>query len=134
MSAVTTNGKKNIYLSDLHYEHKLWRNELEFYKEELSILESRLKEIITRNTEFEVEASVESYQNRFDLQRDHISDLKHRIKKHEHYLADYAQSHPIAIDHVFFTDHTSLREDMDRFRELYFELKIEFNRFAVKWM
>lgn len=131
---MSTATKKHVYLRDLHYEHRLWRNELSFYKEELNILEERLKEIIDKNYDHEVEANVESYQNRFDLQRDHISELKHRVKKHEQYLASYAEDHPIAVDHAYFTDHTQLREDMDRFRELYMELKVAFNRFAVRWM
>jgi chromosome segregation ATPase len=131
---MSTTTSQHVYLRDLHYEHRLWRNELTFYKEELAILEERLKEIISKNSDHQVEANVESYQNRFDLQRDHISDLKHRIKKHEQFLADYAENHPIAVDHVYFTDHTKLREDMDRFRELYYELKTQFNKFAVRWM
>jgi hypothetical protein len=126
--------KKFIYISDLHYEHRLWRNELSFYKEELVILSERLKEIILKNSENKVGVHVESYQNRFDLQRDHISELKHRIKKHDQFLADFAETHPIAVDHVHFQDHTNLRDDMDRFRELYYELKTEFNKFAVRWM
>lgn len=129
-----TKKNKFIFLRDLHYEHRLWRNELAFYKQELDILEERLNEIIAKNTNHDVEARVDSYQNRFDLQRDHISELKHRIKKHEHFLAAYAEEHPIAIDHVHFTDHAALREDMDRFRDLYQEMKNEFNRFAVKWL
>lgn len=123
-----------MYLSDLHYEHNLWRNELSFYKEELAILEGRLKEIVSKNTDHEAVAGVESFQNQFDLQRDHLSDLKHRIKKHEGFLTEYAENHPIAIDHVHFTDHTKLREDMERFTDLYQEMKRNFNRFAVKWM
>ena len=35
---------------DLHYEHNLWSNELSFFKEELKILENRLKEILAKNT------------------------------------------------------------------------------------
>ena len=134
MSTVTAPKKQFVHARDLHYEHRLWRNELAFYKDELNIFEERLKEIISRNTEYEVEANVESYQNRFDLQRDHISDLKHRIKRHEQFLADYAADSPIAVDHVYFVDHTALRGDIDRFRELYMELKVAFNRFAVQWM
>lgn len=127
-------NKNFAYLSDLHYEHQLWRNELNFYKEELNILERRLEEIISRNTNNEVEAGAESFQNRFDLQRDHINSIKNTIKKHEHALADFAKDHPIAVDHVHFKDHSEIREKTDRFRELYQEMKTEFNRFAVKWM
>lgn len=128
------NNKNFAYLSDLHYEHQLWRNELNFYKEELNILEHRLEEIVSKNTNNEVEAGVESFQNRFDLQRDHINILRNSIKKHEHGLAGFAQEHPIAVDHVHFKDHSEIREKMDRFRELYLEMKNEFNRFAVKWL
>ena len=75
-----THSKNFAYITDLHYEHRLWINELKFYKEELVILQERLGEIVAKNTNNEVEAGVESFQNRFDLQRDHISELKHRIK------------------------------------------------------
>lgn len=132
---MASNQAKNFaFISDLHYEHRLWLNELKFYKEELGILHERLGEIVSRNTNNELEAGVESFQNRFDLQREHISELKHRIKKHESFLTDYAKDHPIAVDHVHFTDHTDIRENFERFRELYQEMKHDFNRFAVKWM
>lgn len=126
--------KNFAYVADLHYEHRLWLNELSFYKEELTILEHRLGEIIAKNTGNEAEVGVESFQNRFHLQREHISEIKHRIKKHEQFLATYAKDHPIAVDHVHFTDHTDIREQFERFRELYQEMKHEFNHFAVKWM
>ncbi|MBK7936338.1 MAG: hypothetical protein IPJ82_04340 [Lewinellaceae bacterium] len=132
--ATHTADKNFAYIADLHYEHRLWRNELNFYKEELIIFQERLGEIVSKNTHNEVEAGVESFQNRFDLQRDHISDLKHRIKKHEQFLANYAKDHPIAVDHVHFTDHAAIRDDFERFRELYREMKDQFNHFAVKWM
>ncbi len=127
-------SKSFAYITDLHYEHRLWLNELNFYKEEPGILQERLGGIVSKNTNNEVEAGVESFQNRFELQRNHISELKHRIKKHETFLADYAKDHPVAVDHVHFTDHTDIREHIERFRELYHEMKHEFNRFAVKWM
>lgn len=128
------NQKNFAYLSDLHYEHQLWRNELNFYKEELNILERRLEEIISKNTNNEVEAGAESFQNRFDLQREHLNIIKNAIRTHEHALADFAKDKPIAVDHVHFKDHSEIREKMDRFRELYQEMKNEFNRFAVKWL
>lgn len=127
--------KKNFaYMTDLHYEHLLWRNELLFFKEEINIFENRLGEIISKNTANEVEAGVESFHNRFELQRKHINEIKNRIKKHEQFLTNYAKDHPIAVDHVHFKDHTDIREQFERFRELYLEMKQEFNRFAVKWM
>jgi hypothetical protein len=114
---------KYVYIADLHHEEQLWRNELNFYKEELTILENRLNQASAKTSVPAHQAGVESFQNRIDLQRDHISAIKHRIKRHQAFIAEYAQNHPIAIDHVHFTDHTKLREDMENFRKLYLEMK-----------
>ena len=132
MLTVLQPQSKNIRRTDLRYEHRLWRNELAFCKDELEIMEERLKEIVAEMPEHDVEASVESFQNRFDLQRDHISALKHRIRNDEHFLDGLAENFPIGADYPYLTAHATLRSDVDRFRELYLELKLAFNRFAVK--
>jgi len=40
--------KDTIYISDLHFEHKLWLCELPFYKDELMTYKHRLEEISVR--------------------------------------------------------------------------------------
>lgn len=125
---------KHIYLSDLHFEHKLWLNELAFFKDELAIFNNRLTELESRNNSSEFLPTFEALQNRAIRQKEVLDELKHEISKQESNLASYAEEHPIAVDHVYFTDHTELREKMVRFKELYTEFKGEINRFAIKWM
>lgn len=125
---------KHIYLSDLHFEHKLWLNELAFYKDELAIFNNRLTELESRNNSSDFLPTFEALQNRAIRQKEVLDELRHEINTQESSLANYAEEHPIAVDHVYFTDHTELRQKMVRFKELYSEFKEEINRFAIKWM
>jgi hypothetical protein len=42
-------------------------------------------------------------------QKEVLDELRHDIKIHEHNLASFAEEHPIAVDHVYFTDHLDFR-------------------------
>ena len=53
---------------------------------------------------------------------------------HGQWLTNYAEAHPVAIDHQYFADHAVLRDQMETFKKLYKELKDEFKAFVEKWM
>lgn len=125
---------KPLYLSDLHFEHKQWISELEFFVTQITSFEERLGEIAVRNTGDEVKAKLEQYQNQFIRQREVIDQLKHKINGHETGLSSYAVAHPVAIDHTHFDDHTDLREEMEQFRTIYQELKDNYYKFVLQWM
>ena len=127
-------AKKHVYLSDLHFEHSLWLNELDFSKDELYIFTNRLAGVIERNNDNAFEAKAESFQNQLIVQKEVVDELRHSIKGHESELAHFAKEHPISIDHVYFTDHVGLRERMTRFTSLYADLKKEFMHFIAAWM
>ena len=131
---MTATAKKHVYLSDLHFEHTLWLNELAFVKDELPVFTNRLAGVIDNNTDKTFEAKAESFQNKLIRQKEVSDELRHAIKAHESELAQYAQSHPIAIDHVYFVDHVGLREKMARFTVLYANFKADFMRFIAEWM
>ena len=131
---MTTTAKKHVYLSDLHFEHTLWLNELAFTKDELTIFVNRLADVIEKHTDKTFEANAESFQNRLIRQKEVMDELHHAIKAHESELVQYAQSHPIAIDHVHFIDHVDLRERMVRFTPLYAAFKKDFLHFIAEWM
>lgn len=125
---------EQTYLKDLHFEHRLWLNELKFYKDELEIFEHRLDDIVKRNTSKKALARLEQFQNKFIHQKEVIHDLKHRVKAHEKLLAHYAENHPIAVDHQYFHDHTALREEMQDYRQIFSEMKESFLHYLAEWM
>lgn len=126
--------QEQMYYTDLHFEHETWAKELVFLKEEVNFFERRLEEIVSKNTDREMLAQLEQFQNRFIRQKEVIDELKHKINVHEDKLQKFVNDHPVAIDHVRFDDHASFRDEMDTNRKLYQDLKSEFFRFMTKWM
>lgn len=126
--------KNKVYISDLHFEHIAWNSELSFQKDELKIFENRLEEVASRWTKKEVLIQVEHFQNNFIRHNEVIDTLKHNINSHEKELADFAEDHPVAVDHAHFKDHTSLRDEVETQRKLYEALKTDFLRFLTQTM
>ena len=130
----TTKATPTKHLSDLHFEHQVWLNTLQFCKDEIGIFERRMEEIVSRNTDKALLAELEHFQNQYIREREVIDELRHDIKQHENFLEQEVKEHPIAIDHRAFGDHTILRERMGTFEQLYKELKDEFYRWMAKVM
>ncbi|WP_157097909.1 hypothetical protein [Niabella ginsenosidivorans] len=87
------NNKTNIR----HWEsaHNDWLRTLDFYKEEIGILNNRLKEIAGKNTGKEVGMQVEHFQNAFILPCDYIEEQEHAIHLN---LAEIAGKSPRSRD------------------------------------
>ncbi len=107
---------------------------LEFYEQELAILQKRLEEIAGDNTGHEVSVSIEHLQNQFLIQNNNIDELKHKIK--ENLKANESQ----VMSSAGFVDQDSMSLNADLYDQYLTQEKIvndirqEFNRFASKWM
>ena len=129
-----TNDRSTKHLADLHFEHKVWLNTLQFCKEEINIFERRMEELVARNTDKTLLAELEHFQNQYIREREVIDELRHGIKEHENFLEKEMKEHPVAIEHRAFGDHAELRDRMVTFEKLYRELKEEFYRWLTKVM
>jgi len=123
-----------VYLSDLHFEHKQWINELNFWEDEIKLFTKRLEEVVSRYTSNEIRVKIEHFQNQFVVHAQVIDSLKKEVKKHEKWISDKAEVSPVAIDHVLFTDHTTVRDRMDTQRSIYSELKNDYFNFLSRTM
>ena len=131
-TATTTNGTKHI--GDLHFEHQVWLNTLQFCKDEITIFERRMGELAERNTDKTLLAELEHFQNQYIRQREVIDVVRHDIEQHENFLEKESKEHNTAIDRRSFADHTELRSQMETFEKLYRELKDEFYRWVSRSM
>ena len=118
-------------ISQLHEEHKTWLNKLLFYKDELSIMANRIKEIGEKNTSTEARSLCDHFNNLLIIQREQIDILNHDIKSHESYLEAALKD---IIDHQKFTDHKKHRESIATFEKLFKDLREELIDFLSKWM
>ena len=125
---------KILYNSKMHFEHKQWRGELAFWKDELKSFNNRLSELVTRWTKKDVLARLEHYQNEFVLHGGVIEDLQETIEVHETSIAGQSKTGSDALDTQLAKKHFEFRNCMKTQRQIYAELKKEFFKFLDKYM
>ena len=126
--------EKAVFIGDLHFEHKMWKRGLNFCKDELSFLTTRLEDVVLfHENEMVMMREVEHFQNQFMLQNQNVDQFTHDINKKEHELAEFAKDHPVAIDHIHFDDHAGIKNNMESFAKNYNIMKQEFRQFLAKW-
>jgi hypothetical protein len=120
--------------SVLGNEQKEWISSLEFYDNDILILSKRLLEVAGKNTGKEGATGIEHFQNQFDIQRQNISDLKHRIQSNHHHAAADAKRHAGHVDELVVDINEVIASDMQTFEKTIKELRQQFNVFLSKWM
>lgn len=124
-----------VPLQQLHFDHEIWLNELEFYRDELRILDKYLLDLVTRNTGQEVLKGIEHFQNQFIRQKEVLDEISHDIREHEQLVLKTIQSlHPAEVAKGRFEDHGDLREAVETFKRIYADLKSEYLSFVAHWI
>lgn len=115
-------------------DHSFWRKGLEFYADEIEIMESRLIEITSKNSSFEARQGIEHFQNQFIVQRNNMDELNHEINLYVQQLGDDAQNHQGRVEVGRLAEHDALQEKYEVFEKVMNGLRHEFNDFLGKWM
>jgi hypothetical protein len=102
--------KEVLYNSNMHFEHKQWKGELAFWKDELMFFNYKLSELVTRWTDKDVLAQLEHYQNEFVLHGGVIEDLQEIIEKHEERIAGQSRTGEDALDVQLTKGHQDFRD------------------------
>jgi hypothetical protein len=131
---MTNSNKTTRHIDELHFEHKLWKAELNFYADELSVYSNRLAEVALKNNKDEMPSKIEHFQNQFLIQKEQLDILNHELNLHQDDLVKFAKEFPIAIDHRLFPDQEILHDKIDIFRKIYMDLKKEVNSFFATWL
>lgn len=119
---------------DQHAEHTKWLNEMAFYKDEIKVMQKRIEEVISKNTNKEVAVKIEHFQNQLLIQDSNISKIQHHINHDENAIQNNIKANPIASDHRKAEDHVEERAMVADFEKHFKELKTELNTFLSKWM
>lgn len=122
--------KTNLY--DQHSEHTEWLKNLNFYVDEMTIMQKRLEDISSKNSGLEVRKEIEHFQNQFIIQTKFIDDMKRNIKLDEKVIMANINSNPVASDHRKAEDHTKERDMMKSFESNFADIRKEFNLFLSK--
>lgn len=115
-------------------DHSFWRKGLEFYADEIEIMESRLGEIAAKNNTFEARQGIEHFQNQFIVQRNNMDELNHEVNLYVGKLGVDAQQHAGRVEAHMIEDHKVLQDKYETFEKIMNGLRHEFNDFVGKWL
>lgn len=73
-------------LADLHMEHAGWQSVISSLKEDISLLNSRLGQMLLKRTPRDVPAMAEHFQNQLILQREQLDIMRHDFKQYENMI------------------------------------------------
>ncbi|SRX55777.1 hypothetical protein [Aequorivita sp. CIP111184] len=127
-------AKQLIFNSDLHFEHKQWRSELDFWEDELKSFNNRLEELVNRWTDKDVLAQLEHFQNSFIRHGEVIDKLQHDINVHETNMSSLDAKGENSLDRDHVKTHLEFRNRMETQRQIYANLKKDFFQFLSKYM
>lgn len=125
---------KQISIKHITNLHNDWLRGLEFYKDELQIIQKRLEDIAARNTGHEVTAGIEHFQNQLLIHANYISEIKHSIHANLKTMQLLVQDTGGFVTEYTAAQHFNLNDQYLTEEKLINELRHEFNRFATKWM
>lgn len=106
---------------------------LDFYAQELDILQGRLQEILADNTGEEVAEQVEHFQNQFIIQRHAIEELRGEILENNSMITEQVMESG-GVAKKTMVENMNLHEDYLTEEKIINDLRHEFYRFASKWM
>jgi hypothetical protein len=126
--------EKKPSIAVLHFDHKVWGNQLNFYKTELKILSEKLEEIAAKNSNKEIHISIEQFQNKFIIQNNEIDILNHKIKLNEHQISIPKTKGPYLTPPEAAENYAKIKDEIKQFIKIYTEVKEDFFKFLSKWM
>jgi len=118
---------KLVYLSDLKFNLKVWKEELRFHRKEMEKFEKKLESIARRNLGIDAMAPLEGFQNKIIREKEVIGRMLQRIRMKKKIIATADLSEE--LDGRLRNQQTSMRDDMKIYIKLHYELKEDFRAY-----
>ena len=121
------------YSNDLRFDHHIWENELNFYKNELGIFEERLVDMLKRKPNKQLLRELEQFQNQFIRQKEVVDELNHKIHLYDDALRGIPAQIMLEKESNEIKNHKVLEDDLQTNRRIYFDLRNRFNLYLMKY-
>ncbi len=123
---------KLVYLSDLKFNLKVWKEELRFHRKEMEKFEKKLESIAKRNLGIEAMAPLEGFQNKIIREKEVIGRMLQRIRMKKKIIETTDISEE--LDGRLRNQQTSMRDDMKTYIKLHYELKEDLMDYFLRWL
>ena len=123
---------KLVYLSDLKFNLKVWKEELRFHRKEMEKFEKKLESIAKRNLGIDAMAPLEGFQNKIIREKEVIGRMLQRIRMKKKIIGTTDLSEE--LDGRLRNQQTSMRDDMKTHIKLHYELKEDLMDYFLRWL
>ena len=117
-------------ISDLQFEHRLWKSEMKIIIGELKIYQKWLSCMSQKSHKLEFQKKVEKFQNKFDIQKVHFDNFNDKINSQDNFIISLEKDQNKNLSQQNITDHSNLREDINLAIRLYEELTEDYKSFC----
>ena len=123
---------KLVYLSDLEFNLKVWKEELRFHRVEMEKFEKKLESIAKRNLGIDAMAPLEGFQNKIIREKEVIGRMLQRIRMKRKIIQTTDLDEE--LDGRLRNQQTSMRDDMKTYIKLHYELKEDLMDYFLRWL
>ncbi len=117
-------------ISELQFEHRLWKSEMKIILGELNVYQEWLSSLSLKSYDIEFQKKINYFQNKFDIQRNHFDSFNDRINASDSYIDSLEKISNDDISDQNIADHSNLRADINVALNIYKDLKKEYNSFT----
>lgn len=117
-------------ISELQFEHRLWKSEMKIILGELNIYQEWLSCLSQKSFKVEFQKKINYFQNKFDIQRNHFDGFNDSINAQDAFVESLEKESQLDISDKTIADHTNLRAEINTALDLFKEVKVEYKSFC----
>jgi hypothetical protein len=132
IEAAKYSGKQSLH--NLYDECNAHLRALDFYKLELKYLQKRLGDIVKENTNQDILAQAEQFQNLFIITQDNLDEMHHLIKARLGAVERIIKKKPSHTDEKTIEEGSKYSQSVHNTEKSFASLKLRFNKFLGKYL
>ncbi|NND31172.1 MAG: hypothetical protein HKN76_01185 [Saprospiraceae bacterium] len=117
-------------LSNIHFEHLIWINELQHIREEVKIYLARIELLASQFADLKLNGELKDFKDEFNRILEQITEWQVTIGTHVFHIQELA-SLDGALTHMSNSQHEDIRDKMNFLRRSMITLKESFQYFLI---
>lgn len=129
--------EKNIGRQSLHNlydECNAHIRSIDFYKQELKYLQKHLADVVKQNTDKEILAQAEQFQNQFIITKNNLDELSHNIKAQLKVTEKFIKAKPTHLEEKTIPAQVVFSKKIHDVEKYFAALKLNFNKYLAKYL
>lgn len=118
-------------MAHVHLMCEDWKRELKYFKQEMTFFRGKLDEVASKNTNMDVLAQVEHFENKFLIMSGNINEAMHDVKLKSKSITERAEAQPNYINVKMIGGREEIQDEMDMVSKDFYQTKKDYYRFLA---